>query len=96
MLRELAKVYTRVFKPLEEVTKFDVFYSSRRNSVHSLEVPLSLELATIERSTRAKEQESRGAFQRLSVVRLEPRAPVEQLSSSRNVSNIESCRGVGN
>lgn len=33
MLRELAKIYMGVFKPIEEATKFDVFYSSLLNEV---------------------------------------------------------------
>ena len=28
VLRELSKVYASVFRPIEEATKFDVFYSS--------------------------------------------------------------------
>ena len=28
VLRELSKVYANVFRPIEEATKFDVFYSS--------------------------------------------------------------------
>lgn len=35
VLRELAKIYVTVFKPIEEATKFDVFYSSLLNEVSS-------------------------------------------------------------
>jgi len=41
VLRELAKVYARVFKPIEEATKFDVFYSSLLNEAEFRTPPMA-------------------------------------------------------
>jgi len=42
VLRELAKIYTTVFKPIEEATKFDVFYSSLLNEAEFRTPPMVL------------------------------------------------------
>mmetsp|Transcript_20164 Transcript_20164/g.80480 ORF Transcript_20164/g.80480 Transcript_20164/m.80480 type:complete len:529 (-) Transcript_20164:1360-2946(-) len=42
VLRELAKVYSTVFKPIEEATKFDVFYSSLLNEAEFRTPPMVL------------------------------------------------------
>ncbi|KAJ8604983.1 hypothetical protein CTAYLR_006899 [Chrysophaeum taylorii] len=42
VLRELAKIYSRVFKPIEEATKFDVFYSSLLNEAEFRTPPMVL------------------------------------------------------
>mmetsp|Transcript_18922 Transcript_18922/g.58302 ORF Transcript_18922/g.58302 Transcript_18922/m.58302 type:complete len:445 (+) Transcript_18922:120-1454(+) len=42
VLRELAKIYTTVFRPIEEATKFDVFYSSLLNEAEFRTPPMVL------------------------------------------------------
>ncbi|KAJ1445769.1 P-loop containing nucleoside triphosphate hydrolase protein [Pelagophyceae sp. CCMP2097] len=42
VLRELARVYTTVFKPIEEATRFDVFYSSALNEAEFRTPPMVL------------------------------------------------------
>jgi len=42
VLRELSKLYTKVFRPIEEATKFDVFYSSLLNEAEFRTPPMVL------------------------------------------------------
>ena len=42
VLRELAKIYATVFRPIEEATKFDVFYSSLLNEAEFRTPPMVL------------------------------------------------------
>ena len=42
VLRELSKLYTKTFRPIEEATKFDVFYSSLLNEAEFRTPPMVL------------------------------------------------------
>ena len=48
VLRELSKLYTKVFRPIEEATKFDVFYSSLLNEAEFRTPPMVLLVGTLQ------------------------------------------------